>query len=173
MDFRFKMAEWKGISSSPPARAPEVRPATGQLSTGGHWNPPKKDTPHSRTKKKPQWDGGWSTITIKSNTIHAGWVTQRLENNNTKEVLILLRRFWTPSQASKSADLIKGLAISSESGRESQQDLITGLPRNWGKRDSSLGRQKQNCACIKTQRRGAVTPQETEPNYLLALDGLR
>ena len=33
-----------------------------------------------------------------------------------------------------------------------------------GNRDSSLGGHKQNLACTKTQRKGAVTPQETEPD---------
>ena len=32
-----------------------------------------------------------------------------------------------------------------------------------GNRDSSIRGQKQNSALTKTQRRGAVTPQETEP----------
>ena len=35
----------------------------------------------------------WGTIMIKSNPIHTRWVTHRLENNNTKEVLALLWRF--------------------------------------------------------------------------------
>ena len=36
------------------------------------------------------------TVMIKSNPIPTRWVTHRLENNNTKEVLTLLWRFWIP-----------------------------------------------------------------------------
>ena len=50
----------------------------------------KKDTPCPKTKRKPEQDGRKGVIVIKSNPISAGWVTHRLENNNTKEVLTLL-----------------------------------------------------------------------------------
>ena len=46
----------------------------------------KKDTPHPKTKEKPQWDGRRDAITIKSNPITAGWVTYKLENTYTTEV---------------------------------------------------------------------------------------
>ena len=46
----------------------------------------KKDTPHPKTKEKLQSDSTRGTITIKSNPITAEWVTQKLENNYTKEV---------------------------------------------------------------------------------------
>ena len=39
----------------------------------------KKDTPHPKTKEKPQWDDRSGAITIKSNPITAGWVTHKLE----------------------------------------------------------------------------------------------
>ena len=69
---------------SSPVRAPKSR----QL-TGGCWNLPKKDTPHSKTKKLNR-GGRRDTIMIESNPIPTGWVTHKLENNNTKEVLPLL-----------------------------------------------------------------------------------
>ena len=75
--------------SSPPARAPKLQLATEQHSTEGHWNPPKKDNPCPRTKKKLQQDGGRGANTIKSNPTPARWPTHNLENN-TKEVLLLL-----------------------------------------------------------------------------------
>ena len=78
------------MHSSPPMRAPKLQLAVEQPSTRGHWNPPKKDTPHPVAKKKPQWDGRRGVITIKLNTILPGWVTYKLENNNTKELLTLL-----------------------------------------------------------------------------------
>ena len=41
------------------------------------------------------------TIIIKSNPIPTVWVTHKLENNNTKEVLAVLWRIWAPYQASQ------------------------------------------------------------------------
>ena len=83
------MVEQKDRRSYPPARAPKSQLVVEQPLTGGHWNPPKKDTLRPKTKKLQQ-DGRKGVIVIKSNPISAGWVTHRLENNNTKEVLTLL-----------------------------------------------------------------------------------
>ena len=47
------MAEQKDKRSSS-ERAPKSLLAVEPPSTGGHWNTPKKDTPHTRTKEKPQ-----------------------------------------------------------------------------------------------------------------------
>jgi len=38
-------------------------------------------------------------------------------------------------------------------------------------RNSSLGWYKQNFACTKTQRKGAMTPQETGPNLPATVGG--
>ena len=74
--------------------------------------PTKKETPHPKTKKKLQRDGRRGTILTKSNPIPTRWVTHKLENNNnTKEVLPLLWRFWTSCQASQPGDPTKGLGI--------------------------------------------------------------
>ena len=78
------------MCSSPHAREPKLQLAVEQLLTGGLWNLPKKDTPCPKTKMMPQWDCRWGTITIKSNPIPSKWVTHKLENNNTKEILPLL-----------------------------------------------------------------------------------
>ena len=64
-------------------RAPKSQLAVEQPSTEGHWNPPKKDTPGPKRKKKR--DGRRGTITTKSNPTPAGWVTHKLENSNTKK----------------------------------------------------------------------------------------
>ena len=58
-------------------------------------NLPKTGTPHLNTKK-PQGEGRRVTIMIKSNPMPTGWVTHKLKNNNIKEVLWLLWRFWNP-----------------------------------------------------------------------------
>ena len=68
------MVEWKDMCSSPPARAPKLQLDVEQPLTGGCWNPPKKDTPHPKTKKL-QEDGRRGTIRIKSNPISTVWVT--------------------------------------------------------------------------------------------------
>ena len=59
------------MRASLPERAPKPQLAAQQPLTGECWNPPKKDTPHSKTKKKPQWDSRRGEITIKSNPIPA------------------------------------------------------------------------------------------------------
>ena len=42
------------MRTSFPERAPKSQLAAEQSLTGECWNPPKKDTPHPKTKKKPQ-----------------------------------------------------------------------------------------------------------------------
>ena len=53
-------------------------------------NLPKRDVPHPKTKKRLQQDGRRGAIIIKSNPILTSWVIHKLENNNTREVLLLL-----------------------------------------------------------------------------------
>ena len=93
----------------------------------------KKDTPHPKTKEKPQWDGRRDIITLKPNPITTGWVTHKLENNYTTEVQPLEQRFWAPHQASQPGDLAKGGRNPRESHSEGWQDLTAGLRQDWGK----------------------------------------
>ena len=95
--------------------------------------PTKKDTPCPKTKKKLWQDGRRGAITIISNPIPSEWVTHRLENNDAKEVLLLLWRSWTSCQAFQPGDQRKGLGIPRESVLKGQWDLIIGLPEDWGK----------------------------------------
>ena len=84
------------MHSSPPARAPKLQLTAEQLMRRGCWNIPKKkknNTPHPKTKKKTKQDSRRSIVTMKSNLIPIGWVTHKLENSKTKEVLPLLWRF--------------------------------------------------------------------------------
>ena len=74
-------------------RAPNSKWALQQPLTRVLWNAQRKYTSHPEAKKKLQWDGRRSTIMIKSNPIHSGLATQKLENN-TKEILPQLWRFW-------------------------------------------------------------------------------
>ena len=103
------------------------------------------------------------TITVKSNPIPAGCVTHKLGNNNTKEVLPLLWRFWISRQAFQLGALTKGRGIPTEFTLKASGIWLQDFRRTGGTRDSSLGGHKQNLVHIKTQRKGAVTPQVTEP----------
>ena len=60
--------------------------------------------------------------------------THKLENNYNKEVLTLLQKFQGPQQISQPGDLAKGLRIPREFEYESQWDLITEFPKDWGNR---------------------------------------
>ena len=80
---------------------------------------PTKKHAHLKTKKKLQQDGKRPAITIKSNPITTKCIIHELENNNMREVLPLLWRFWTPYQASQPGDLTKELGIPRESDLKS------------------------------------------------------
>ena len=60
--------------------------------------------------------------------------THKLENNYTKEVLALLRKFLNPQQISQPEDLTKGLRNPREFDFEGQGDMITELSQDWGNR---------------------------------------
>ena len=102
----------------------------------------------------------------------AKWVTHRLENNYTEEVLALLWRFWTPSQAPQHGHLTKGLGISLERETWGPTGYDYWPSRGLRETASTLGELKQKFACTKTRRRRELTPQETNKNYLLVLEGL-
>ena len=57
-----------------------------------YWNPPKKDKDTYILWQRNQ------------NPIPNRWATQKSENNNTKEVLPLLWRFWAPHQPSQAGE---------------------------------------------------------------------
>ena len=114
---------------------------------------------------------GGGAITIKSNPRPARWATHKLQNNNTKEVLPLLWWFWASCQASQPGDLTKGLGIPRESDLEGQQDLIIGLPQGWEKQRFYCWRAQTKFACTKTQGKGSVILQETEPDLTASVTG--
>ena len=129
--FQFKMSE-EGHGPFPPVRARKPKPAVEQPTVGGHWNSPSRDTPCPKTKMSPhEWQQG--PIMIRSNLIPIRWVTHKLENNNTKEVLPLLWRFRALHQASQPGDPAKGWEIPRKYDFEGQWDLIIRLPHDWGK----------------------------------------
>ena len=130
----------------------------------------KKDVPCLKTKNKPQWDGRTWTIMIKSNSIPARWVFHKLENNNTKEVFPLLWRFWAPRQVSQPGDL---------TGTGKSQGIWPWRPVGFDYRTSTrLGEIETSVLqCTKKsythqhQRKGAVTPRETEPKLPASVGG--
>ena len=66
------MAELKDMGSSSPVRTPTLQPAAEQQLKGEYWIPPKKDTPHPRTKEKPQQDGMKGKIMFRKIKPHTG-----------------------------------------------------------------------------------------------------
>ena len=113
-------------------------PASCWITTDGAMlEPTKKYTPRPETKEKPQPDRRRGAITVNSTSTPARWATHKLKNNWTAEVLPLLWRFWAPSQASQPEGPAKGPGIPRESDLEGQWDLVTRLPQDWGKIDST------------------------------------
>ena len=72
-------------------------------------------------------------------------MSHKLQNNYTKEILALLRKFLDPQQISQSGDLAKGLRIPREFDFGGTWDLITELPQDWGNRPLE-GTNKTLCA---------------------------
>ena len=68
-------------------KTPKSQLIAEQPSTKKCWNLPKKDTLLPKTKRRPQQDGRRGTTVINTNLIPARWVTHKLENNYTTEVI--------------------------------------------------------------------------------------
>ena len=134
-----------------------------------HWQ--LKDTPRPKKKKKPQWDSRRGAIRIKSNPIPVQKMTQNLEKNNTEEVLPLLWRFWIPRQASQPGDLKRDWESVGNPALKVTRIALQDFHRTGENRDSSLGGHNQNLVHTKSQRKGAVTPQETEAKLPASVGG--
>ena len=103
--------------------------------------------------KKPQRDGRRGIIMMKSNPIPSGWMTHKLENNNTKEALPLLWTRWASQPIPKgtaNSQIPQGIWSWRPAGLDYKTS--TRLGETW---DSSLGGHKQNFPHTKTQRKGA------------------
>ena len=174
--FQARILEWVAISfsrgSSWPTDWNQISHIASRLFTnwatredpGGCWYLPEKDTPCPKIKKKPLWEWRRGTITIKSNPI-----LFKLENNNTKEVLPLLKvlkvwKFWTTCHTSQSGYPTKGLEIPRDSYLEDQWDLITRLPVLEG----------TNKTLLTPRLRGKEQwpHRRMSQSYLLVLEGL-
>ena len=132
----------------------------------------KIPTPCPKTKKNPQQDGRRGTIMIQSNLIPTKWVIHKLVNNNTKEVLPLLWRFWTP---------LSGFpAHRSRKGTGNPQEIWPWRPVEFDYRTSTgLGQTETivlegtNKILHKPRPRGKEQwrHRRLNPNYLLVLEG--
>ena len=132
----------------------------------------KKDTPHPKTKEKPQWDGRRGTLTIKSNCITAGWVTHKVENNYTTEV-----HHWREGSEPHVRLPNLGVRQQEEEFPENQtlkasEIWLQDFDRTGGNRDSTLGGHTQ-VVCTSGPRVKEQWPHR-RPNqtYLLVLEGL-
>ena len=83
--------------------------------------------------------------------------TYTVENNYKKEVLTLLQKFYGLQQISQPGNLAKGLSTSGKFDFEVGFHCRTSS----GLGKQTLGGHKQNTVCTRTQKEGAVTPQET------------
>ena len=111
-------------------------------------------------------------ITMRSNPIPTRWVTHKLENNNTKIVPPLLWRFSVPGQASQPGDPAKRLGIPRESEFEGQQDLIIGLPQDWGKQTPLLEGTNKMLHAAVPRGKEQWHHRRLNQTYLLVLEGL-
>ena len=132
----------------------------------------RKDTPHPKTKEKPQWDGRRGTITMKSNPITAGWVTHKLENTYTTEVHPLQGRFWALHQASQPAGPATGGGFLENQTLKASGIWLQDFDRAEGNRDSTLGGHAQSSVRIGTQGKEQWTQGRLNQTYLLVLEGL-
>ena len=57
-------------------------------------------------------------------------MTHKPQNNYTKEILTLVRKFWYPQQISQPGDLTKGLRTARDFDFGGQWDLITELTQD-------------------------------------------
>ena len=105
----------------------------------------KKKIPHPETKKKPQGDGRKGKNMIKSNPKSTGWVTHNLESNNTKEILLLLWRFWPSCQISQPGDLAKRLGIPGNLTLKASRICLLYFHRTRGNRLHSWMAQAKSC----------------------------
>ena len=94
-------------------------------------------------------------------------LSSQLENNYTKEVLALMRKFYSPQHIFPLGGPAKGIRTSREFDFEGQWDLITELPKDRGNR--FLEGSNKIFLCTKTQEKGAVTPQKNEPDMAVGV----
>ena len=91
-------------------------------------------------------------------------MTHKLQNNYTKEILAVLRKFQDQQQSSQPGDPAKGLKIPRESDFGDQWDLITELPQDWG---NKLLEGTNKTICAPGARRKEQCPQNRLSQFCL------
>ena len=136
-------------------RTPKSQLADERPLTGGYWNLPKKESPHPKTRSHSKTVGGAQS---RSNPMPARWAT------NWRKIIpkkfchcgkVLSPTSGFPAWGSDRP------RIPRVSDLEGQWDLITRLPQDWRKQRLQSWRPQTKPCRTKTQRKGAVTPQET------------
>ena len=151
--------------------------------TGECWMPPKKDTPHPRAKENPQQDyrRGEIIFRIKPHT------PQRHSEGSNKPCAP--QDPDTPQRLSQNCVWVSPAEVWISSGLPEGQGLWVQQTWVWHKPSwrrsalthhrafwtytglgkQTLGRHKQNLVCTRTQEKGAVTPQETDPDLPMSV----
>ena len=132
----------------------------------------KKDTPHLKTKEKPQWDGRRGAITIKSNPLTAGWVLA-----NWRTFIPQKSTHWREGSEPHVRLPDLGVQQQEEKFLENQTLKASGIwwqdfDRTGGNRDSTLGGHTQSSVLIGTQGKEQWHHRRLNQTYLLLLEGL-
>ena len=132
----------------------------------------KRDTPHPKTKEKPQWDGRRGAITIKSNPITAAWVT-----TNWRTITPQKSTHW--SEGSEPHVRLPNLGVQhwEEEFTENQTWKASGIwlqdfNRTGGNRDSTLGGCTQSSSASGPSGKEQWSHRRLNQTYLLVLEGL-
>ena len=131
----------------------------------------KKDTPHPKTKEKPQWDGRMGAITVKSNPITGGWWLTDWRTLKPQK-----STHW--SEGSEPHVRLSNLGVWQweEEVLENQTlkpsgNWLQDFNRTEGNRDSTLGGHTQSSVCIGTQGKEQWPQGRLNQTYLLVLEG--
>ena len=132
----------------------------------------KKDTPHPKTKERPQWGGRRGAITVKSNPITGGWVIHRLENAYTKK-----STHWSEGSELQVRLCNLGVRQWEEEFLENQtlkasEIWLQDFGRTGGNTDSTLGGHTKSSVHIGTQGKQQWPHRKMNQTYLLVLEGL-
>ena len=132
----------------------------------------KKDTPHPKTKEKPQWDGTGVAITVKSNPwLLGGWLT------DWRTLIPQKSTHW--KEGSEPHVRLPNLEARQwkEEFLENQTLKASGIwlqdfDRTGGNRDSTLGGHTQSSVSIRTQGKEQWPHRRLNQTYPLVLEGL-
>ena len=169
------MAEHKDIHSSSPTRTPKLQLAAEPPSTWECWIPPKIDIPHPRAKAKSQQDGRRGEITFRikhltHQTCSEGSNKSCVHQDPDTPWRLNQNCVWVPpAKVPVSSGLLQGQGLWVQQSWVWHKPFWRRLPLTPPSELTGLGKQnlgghKQNLVHTKTQEKGAVTPQDTDPD---------